>query len=108
MQSSTIVFTPQEALQVRNCSAAVLNSPLLSAQREDYTPLGSPYAKGKGEMHWSMCERQSCFRIGIIDNYPEVEDVEYFNFSLLLENDVVRNAEIVDPQGAVFILPRRM
>ena len=59
-------------------------------------------------MHWSMCEKQSCFRIDIIDNYPEVEDVEYFNISLRLENNAPGYAEIVDPHGAVFILPRRM
>ena len=84
------------------------SSPPLSVQREDYTPLGSPYAKGEGEMHWSMCDRQSCFRIDIIDNYPEVEDVEYFNFSLSLENDAARHVELADPRGAIFILPRRM
>ena len=108
--SSTTVYTPQEAMQVRESSShqkQLYHMSLFPVQREDYTPLGSPYAKSEGEMHFEMCESMSCFNIDILDNYPEMEGVEHFNFTLMLENDAVNTAEFIDPNGVVFILPRR-
>ena len=76
--------------------------------KEDYTPQGTPHAKSNtGLVKFDYCGSIDCFKIYILDNFPVVEEVEYFNFTLDLANDGSKYAELLDTTGGVFILPRR-
>ena len=79
-----------------------------SAHSEDYVPVGKPHSIGQGMHPFRGCEVRDCFFIDIIDNFPDIEETEYFNISIELENDAHKYAELVDTTGAVFILARRM
>ena len=76
-----------------------------SAAGEDYVSMGK---NGKGQRQFRRCKKRDCVMIDIIDNIPDVEETEYFNISIELENDAHKYAELVDTTGAVFILARRM
>ncbi|CAI8036548.1 hypothetical protein GBAR_LOCUS20478 [Geodia barretti] len=66
---------------------------------EDYRPFNSLNV-------FQVCKERNCFQIDILDSSPLHEDVEYFEFILTIENDVVPFAELVDAQGRVFIIPK--
>ena len=59
-------------------------------------------------MKFDKCGNKSCFYINITDDSTTVEQVEYFNFSLTIENDGNKYAEQLNETGAVFLLPKRM
>ncbi|CAI8013545.1 hypothetical protein GBAR_LOCUS8571, partial [Geodia barretti] len=73
---------------------------------EDYAPLGEPHNRQGGLMKFDKCGNKSCFYINITDDSTTVEQVEYFNFSLTIENDGNKYAEQLNETGAVFLLPK--
>ena len=70
--------------------------------------MGKPHAIGQGRHQFRRCESRECFLIDIIDNFLEIEETEYFNISIELENNALQYAQLVDTTGGVFVLPRRM
>ena len=59
-------------------------------------------------MKYDKCAERSCFYINITDDSTTVEEVEYFNFSLTLQNNGRHYAKLLNDSGAVFLLPKRM
>ena len=109
--TSTTVFTRLEEVQVRAfCSTHEhgVRNVYLPLPRQDYIPMGKPHAIGQGRHQFRRCESRECFLIDIIDNFPDIEETEYFNISIELENDTLQYAQLVDTTGTVFLLPRRM